>query len=249
MTIIEQLTHYGYLPGPASRYTGLDDSRIVDAIERYRDFLQLYTLDVESLFSIERCGCPDFMADNTGSGSWRVGCHPDWPRNHSVVYRVNKSRMPSYLNATFEASWDLMVQAYGDVGLVVLRNDTGNSYNSLVTFEPGRGWIGLAIVGRNHTCSTRMWAKYDTSYGRSFTRDRLINQWAFLLTHEHGHNCGFSHTRGGIMNPTLINGTFHPDQWRRNDPALPTLRRWYGGVPVESNAPIWTIPSPEQPRG
>lgn len=248
MSPVEQLIQYGYLqPG---EYGSIDtDERVVDAIARYRDFMQLYTLDTQELFEIERCGCPDIMPDSTGSGSWRVGCHPDWPRNHAAVYRVNKSRMPAYLRDSFEEAWALMVSAYANVGLAIVRNDTGNNYNSLVTFEAGRGWIGLAIVGRNHTCNSRMWAKFDTSYGRSFTRQRLIWQWAFLLAHELGHNCGFGHTRGGIMNPSLINGTFHPDQWRRNnDPAFPTLRRWYSGQPLTDPAPIWSIPQPEQPR-
>lgn len=212
--------------------------------------MQLQTLDLESLFSIERCGCPDITPDATGSGSWRAGCPstPEWPNNHAVIYRVDKSRMPSYLRDSFEDAWALMVQAYADVGLAIIRRDAGSTYNSLVTFEPGRGWIGLAIVGRNHTCGTRMWAKFDTRYGSSFSRERLIWQWAFLLAHELGHNCGLGHTRGGIMNPSLINGTFHPDQWRRSDPAFPSHKRWYGGEPLTDSAPIWTIPQPEQPR-
>jgi hypothetical protein len=243
MDIVKSLEHYGYLD--SSEGLILNDSVVQDAIERYRYMLGApQDMSVTELFEIPRCGLPDYGIDN-GSGSWRVGCSPDWPNNHSVVYKVNKSRMPAYLRDTFEVSWDLMAQAYADVGLVILRNDTGNNYNSLVTFEPGRGWIGLAIVGRGQTCTTRMWAKYDTSYGRSFTRDRLIWQWAFLLAHETGHNCGLGHTRGGIMNASLVNGIFYPDQWRRNDPAFATHRRWYGGNPV---APIWGIPQPENPQ-
>jgi hypothetical protein len=233
-------------------------TQIETAIENYRWMLGApQDLSVTELFDIPRCRVADFTGNaytdqfgalqDTGSGSWRVGCSPDWPQNHSAVYRVDKSRMPAYLRESFETAWDLMATAYANVGLVILRNDTGNVYNSLVTFEPGRGWIGLAIVGRNQTCSTRMWAKFDTSYGRNFTQDRLVNQWAFLLAHELGHNCGAGHTRGGIMNASLINGIFYPDQWRRSDPLLATLRRWYGGNPVDV-APIWTIPSPEQPR-
>ena len=244
MTIIEQLIHYGHLlPGS---YSSLDDSRVIDAIERYRNFLQLYTLDVNSLFSIDRCGRPDFEA--VGSGSWPKGCNPDNPAVHSVLYYVNDSRMPLYLKDSFEESWDLMRKAYADVGLEVRRSSSSSNYNSLVTFERGRGWIGLAIVGRGQTCRTRMWAKFDTSYGSSFSRVRLVNQWAFLLAHELGHNCGMSHTRGGIMNASLINGTFHLDQWRRSDPALPILTRYYDGNPIVEDAPIWTIPAPEQPR-
>jgi len=244
---VEQLIQYGYLkPGV---YGSIDtDERVVDAITRYREFMQLYTLDTQELFEIERCGCSDFETNATGSGSWRAGCvKPEWPDNHAAIYRVDKSRMPSYLRDSFEDAWGLMAQAYANVGLAIVRRDAGSTYNSLVTFEPGRGWIGLAIVGRNHTCGTRMWAKFDTRYGSSFSRDRLLNQWAFLLAHELGHNCGLGHTRGGIMNPSLINGTFHPDQWRRSDPAFPSHKRWYGGEPLTDPAPIWKIPQPEQP--
>jgi hypothetical protein len=246
--IVQQLIQYGYLP--PGDYGTLDDSRVQEAIAHYREFLDLPLIDVETLFSLDRCGCPDIVPDAVGSGSWRAGCPSvsEWPNNHAAIYKVNKSRMPSYLNETFEESWVLMAKAYADVGLAIVRRDTGDTYNSLVTFEPGRGWIGLAIVGRNHTCGTRMWAKFDTRYGSSFARDRLVNQWAFLLAHELGHNCGLSHTRGGIMNPSLINGTFHADQWRRSDPAFSSHKRWYGGEPVASNPPEWSIPQPEQPR-
>jgi hypothetical protein len=243
---VDQLIQYGYLQ-PGEYGSVEDDSRVMEAIAWYREFLGVGPLDVASLFAIDRCGCPDIMPDNTGSGSWRAGCLPEWPRNHAAVYRVDKSRMPGYLRDTFEAAWDLMAKAYADIGLAIVRRDAGSTYNSLVTFEPGRGWIGLAIVGRNHTCGTRMWAKFDTRYGSSFSRERLLNQWAFLIAHELGHNCGLGHTRGGIMNPSLINGTFHPDQWRRSDPAFPQHRRWYGGQPLVDPAPIWSIPQPENP--
>lgn len=244
---VKQLIDYGYLP---SGVLALDDRTtfIANAIKLFR--LNMGAPDGmsdEEVFNIPRCGCPDYPVIDSGSGSWPIGCNPDNPSVHSVKYYVNKSNMPPFLSETFEVSWDLMRKAYVNVGLQIIRSNVVSSYNSLVTFERGRGWIGLAIVGRGQRCSTRMWAKFDTRYGSTFSKDRLINQWAFLLAHELGHNCGMSHTRGGIMNASLINGTFTERQWLV-DVAFPIMKRYYGGLPITDNAPIWSIPQPEQPR-
>ena len=247
-TIIQQLIQYGYLP--ALDYHSLEDSTVVDAIARYRDFLGVSTLDTQELFELDRCGCPDIVADATGAGSWPVGCHPEYPKNHAFAVFFDTSRMPKHWTAAFEAAWELVKQAYANIGIIFFRVMDRKRANTIVTWEVGRGWIGLAIVPRGPRCGQVIWAKYDTRYGSSFSLDRLINQLSFLMTHEFGHNMGMSHTRGGVMSPTLINGTFHPDQWRRSDPALAAyLRRWFGGEPVgQPEAPIWSIPSPEQPR-
>jgi hypothetical protein len=248
--IIRKLIRYGHLQNvqwSELSTLSIHDDRVDGAIASYRWYTGLSeSVPVEEAFKVERCGCPDILPAqlNSGSGSWPTGCNPEFPKNHTVVYKVDKSRMPSYLKDTFEESWNLMTQAYANVGLMILRADVEKHFNSLVTFESGRGWLGLAIVGKGQRCSTKMWAKFDTSYGKTFGKDKLISQWAFLLAHELGHNCGLGHTRGGIMNASLINGTFHPDQWRRNDPAFPTHTRWYGGNPIEQD-PIWTIPQPE----
>lgn len=184
-----------------------------------------------------RCGCPDYAKDDftleTGSGSWPVGCHKDWPNNHAFVVQVNKSGMPSFLgsrtdnNSVFERAFQLQRLAYADMGIVYVREDTNNRAHTLVTFQRGRGWIGLAVVPRNPRCGDRIWAKFDTVYS---PRD-LLNQWARLLAHEFGHNMGMSHFRGGIMNPSIVGGVFRPTAWR-GDPAEAILRRWFGGVPV-----------------
>lgn len=243
---VKQLIDYGYLP---SGVLALDDRTtfIANAIKLFR--LNMGAPDGmsdEEVFNIPRCGCPDF--DTTGSGSWPKGCDPDNLNVHSALYFVDKSNMPSYLNDTFEDSWELMRKAYANIGFKVRRSNSRSNYNSIVTFQPGSGWIGLAIVGRGQTCRTRMWAKFDNRYGSTFDKMRRIYQWAFLIAHEIGHNCGMSHTRGGIMNASLINGIFYEDQWRRNDPAFSILKRYYDGNPIIEDAPIWSIPSPEQPR-
>ncbi len=242
--IIKKLIQYGYLPNGAHK---LDDLRVVDAIEKYRDFNQLYTLSTESLFKIPRCGYPDIVPDSTGSGSWPKGCHPEYLNNHAFAVYFDLAGMPSHWKPAFDQAWSLVQQAYANIGMAFFRVFERSKANSIVTWQRGSGWIGLAIVPRGPKCGQTIWAKYDTRYGASFPLQRLIWQLAFLMAHEFGHNMGTSHTRGGIMNPSLINGTFYPDQWRRNDPLLPTLTRWFGGVPITPSPPEWSIyPLPQE---
>lgn len=239
--IIKLLIRYGHLRVPvdfdASRYS-LETPIVQDAIFSFKQFMGVTTSDLNKVFSIPRCGQPDFGISASRT-SWKKGCDPKFPNNHTAIYRVNKSRMPAFLKDAFEPAWELMRQAYAEIGLLVLRDDKTTKYNSLVTFEKGRGWIGLAIVGNNHTCSTRIWAKFDTIYKPS----DLVNQWARLIAHELGHNCGLSHSRGGIMNPSILPGKFTKDEWK-NDPSFNQLKSWFGGTSAEQ-IPIWQIPGTE----
>lgn len=193
------------------------------------------------LLKMERCGLPDFQLMETGSGSWPAGCHPDWPNNHTFTVQMNKSGMPSFLNDVIEPAWDLCRAAYADMGIVFIREDDNNKANTYVTWTRGSGWIGLAIVGNNQRCGTRIWAKFDNRY----QPNDIVNQWARLLAHEFGHNMGMSHSRGGIMNPSLISGKFDTNEWR-GDPSENILKRWFGGVPIDLN-PTTPIPPPPVP--
>lgn len=244
---IELLQQYGYLPKIGT--FSFQEER--EAREAFRDFMRApkWVSDNE-LFDIPRCGCPDVATEDypyvtkdelstlaTGSGAWPAGCHPDWPNNHSMVYSVNKSRMPSFLDSVFEPAWDLCAQAYADIGLVLIRDDGNPNVNSIITFERGAGWIGLAIVpGSGLRCNSKIWAKFDYRYRPS----DLLNQWARLLAHEIGHNNRLSHTRGGIMNPSITSGVFTPTAWR-NDPSFKYLKAFYGGEPVQPKPPTWGI--------
>jgi hypothetical protein len=245
--IIKRLRKLGHLSEPG--ILTLDNSVVKRAIESYRYIMGAPDdMSVEDLFAIPRCGENDFEVNN-GSGSWRVGCLPTYPNNHAVVYRVNKAGLPSYLASSFEDSWEMMASAYARIGLAIVRNDSSSNYNSLVTFQRGSGWIGLAIVGRGQTCSTKMWAKFDNRYGSSFNPNTLKHMWARLLAHELGHNCGLGHSRGGVMNPSIVSGEFKETEWV-NDPSFSILKRWFGGEPIKpvDQSPIWTIPQPENPQ-
>jgi hypothetical protein len=182
------------------------------------------------LLAMERCGHPDYemaVVEQAGSGSWPANCRSDYPGVHTFSVQMNKATMPSYLAGVIEPAWNLVRQAYANMGILFLREDDNNKANTYVTWQRGAGWIGLAIVPRSPRCGERIWAKFDNRYRPS----QMLDQWARLFAHEFGHNMGMSHSRGGIMNPSITSGKFTPTAWR-GDPSEPILRRYFGGVPV-----------------
>ena len=183
-----------------------------------------------ALFDVERCGCPDYGPDvelATGRGSWPAGCTQEYPEHHTFVIYWDRSNMPSFLNPVIDECIERCYAAYRDVGIVFITAPELQHYQTKVTWERGRGWIGLAIVGQNQSCGTRIWAKFDTQYRPS----RMVDQWSRLLAHEFGHNMGLRHSRGGIMNPSISSGPFTETAWR-GDPSESILDRWFGGEPV-----------------
>lgn len=251
--VIRKLFDYGHFRNPAmpTGVTAADlpkltmqSPEVQTAITSYRDFTGLpmaaggtLTMDLAESLLAERCGCPDYEEatdemDATGRGSWPVGCHPQYPQNHAFTLQVDKRGMPGFLQPVFEQAFELCRLAYRDIGIAFIREDNNPRANTLVTWQRGAGWIGLAIVPRGPKCGDRIWAKFDNRYQ---PRD-LINMWARLLAHEFGHNMGMSHSRGGIMNPSIVSGVFTPKAWR-GDPSEPILRRYFGGEPIGGDTP------------
>ena len=185
------------------------------------------------LMKVDRCGRPDYeMSVQAGRragtrSSWPKGCHPAFGNHHTFAVYIDKSNMPGFLKPHFDKAWMLCRAAYADVGIWFFETQTKLEANTVVTWERGKGWIGLAIVPNNPGCGQRIWAKFDTKYQ---PRD-MVNQWARLLAHEFCHNMGLSHTRGGIMNPSIVGGKFDRDEWR-GDPSFPALKRFFGGNPI-----------------
>lgn len=230
----------------------LADTEVRVAFASYMDFMGLPLevsatgkLTPEALGAVfmPRCGCadypvveyayPDVVGDSlTGRGSWPAGCHPQFPGRHTFTVQVDKRGMPSYLAGVgtdpgpFEQAWQLCAAAYADMGIAFIRQDNEQA-NTLITFQVGLGWLGLAAVPSRFSCALRVWAKFDNRYRPS----ALIDQWARLLAHELGHNMGMSHFRGGIMNSTLTSGKFTERAWR-GDPAESRLRTYFGATPI-----------------
>lgn len=243
------------LPKPVGELT-LADECVQRAVASYQDFLAVplerlcsqhhqraaYHDGVigpatEALFDAPRCGHPDYGPEAAtlplvGTGNW-PRCH-GIGEFHAATVDI-KPGMPSHVAPLFDAIWERTRKCYDAIGLRLIRRDGGSGGN--ISFEfvtRSNGWIGLAIVGQGQSCSGKIWCRYLATWRPS----NVLSEWTTLVIHELGHNVGLGHTRGGIMNPSLLSGL--APTWR-GDPAEAQLRRWYGGVPVPDDdlLPDW----------
>lgn len=253
--LLERTGHLEYpfgekreLPGTSFADFGLDDSVLEKAIASYQDFM-VQNLDplvlhhhsrpfrastgigpaTRQLMEQPRCGCPDYgpeVQPAVGTGSWKR-CH-DIGDFHAATVKVHESGMPSFLKPKFDEVWARNVAAYDDLGLHWIRTEKSSANIDFSFVSRSNGWIGLAIVGRGQSCGSQIWCRYLSRYQPS----NVVREWATLVMHELGHNAGLQHTRGGVMNPGIINGL--PASWK-NDPAESILKRYYGGEPIKSD--------------
>lgn len=175
-----------------------------------------------------------------GNGNWQ-NCHRI-SNAHCATVMVNPSGLPSFLQPVFKTVLTRVQKAYADVGLLFRFLDqqkkdllTGEPFDSNINIDmsfvnSSSGWIGLAIVGTGETCGGKIWAKFLNTYRGGSSNEAIITQWTSLIKHELCHNCGFSHSNGGVMNPSIVNNL--PPEWSAGDPTTPKLVRAFSGVPV-----------------
>ncbi|MGB0758677.1 MAG: hypothetical protein ACPGPS_04060 [Rubripirellula sp.] len=191
--------------------------------------------------ALPRCGHADddILQPAIGTGGWK-NCHGA-SDHHKAIVLVDPKNNP-HDAATFRSILSRVQRAYAKIGMLfVFCQKTGNGMRDLLTnktisgnvniefsFQIGSGWIGLAIVGNGHNqmCSAKIWCRYHYPYRPS----NIVREWTTLVKHELGHNCGLRHTRGGVMNPSLVNGL--AADWVDSDPSTGLLKRWFSGVPI-----------------
>lgn len=197
----------------------------------------------------------DAMKQATGSGNW-ANCHGvgDY---HSAVVRVQTGGVPSFLRPVFSDVLKRVQKAYAGIGLLFRFIDEGRDdiftrkqWEGPVNIEfsfvgSSSGWIGLAIVGNGQGCASNIWCRYLATYRGGSSQQSIAQQWTTLIKHELGHNCGLDHSRGGVMNPSIVNGL--APEWSANDPSTSILKRWYGGEPVPMDEPKPEPPKPPTP--
>lgn len=176
-------------------------------------------------------------AEATGPGNWK-SCH-NVGNFHCRVIRVDETNMPAHLkNGVFRTILKRVIEFDRSVGVldVFVSKQTGKNmvtgrewkgkHNIDFSFvTSSRGWIGLAIVQTGIGCTQIIWCKYLATYRPS----DIVREWTTLILHELGHNAGFGHERGGVMNPSIVRGL---NGWAPGDPTTPKMTRSYGGVYV-----------------
>jgi hypothetical protein len=182
----------------------------------------------------------DQTLEAIGVGNWK-GCNNVGDFHCSVV-KVDSSGLPSFLKPVFTEVLKRVQIAYAKVGLLfyfvnqesidlLTGNEVDGRTNINMSFvNSSDGWIGLAIVGQQQTCSSNIWCKFLNTYKGGSNEESIKTQWTTLIKHELGHNCGKGHTNGGVMNPSIVNNL--PSDWVDSDPSTSWLRNQFGGVPV-----------------
>lgn len=206
------------------------------------------------LFETLRCHVPDYglpvaaavTGEAVGGGPWK-SCHGIGQFHASIVV-VDETNLPAWMKPVWVEILRRTQQAYDGVGLrFVFVNSQRIDYLTGKRFEGSEqtrlsfvnssdGWIGLAIVGpSNMTCSSSpIWLRLLATYTGGSTTEARIQQWTSLVKHELGHNCGLQHSRGGVMNPSIVNGL--PVPWD-SDPSETILDRLFGGERIPAADP------------
>lgn len=190
--------------------------------------------------NMPRCDVPDYAAEATGSGSWpHPGCDPERRDVHSTRVNLNTSRCPSKVRAYLDEAVRMVEEAQAEIGLSMRHaydGSLGEAEHDVAWENISGSTIGYAYFNEPNTCRQTVKARLDVGYQPD------VLMFATLMLHEYGgHSCNLGHTNGGIMNPSLR----RPDgelSWA-GDPSYPTLRRFFGGEPIDPP----TEPSPTPP--
>lgn len=201
----------------------------------------------QTLINLPRCGIPDHppfgmipapdyakQLATAGSGSWPApGCDPDVPATHksqhSIIVSIDVSRAPARWKDSEYGIKALkaVVDCYAEMGLMVRYDIEGKVSKPQIKklFQTLAGsTIGWNEFPPSGTCNATISGRLDTGYVPSDYR-----LWANLECHETGHGVGLGHTRGHIMNPSIV--LVWPLTWK-GGPSESSMRRYFGGEPI-----------------
>lgn len=176
----------------------------------------------------------------TGSGSWQKGCHGD-----AKVHEVTVSYDLSNLSAK-QKEWMPQIKAHnsmavGAMGLRIIEVPVGEK--AMVRFfgkSYGGSTIGMAQFN-NGSCTHSVFCTISPRYAPNL---RMV---LILVMHEFGHTMNFSHSRGFIMNSSILDV---PEFWVRRDSSGAIIykdvryadgTKYFDGNPITPPAPMPSV--------
>jgi hypothetical protein len=160
---------------------------------------------------------------------WRA-CDPQRPADaHSVVIGIDIKNAPSVFLAHQKEILDARIACAAEIGVYVRFVINPTTMDGLQQYQvyrniPG-GVIGMNYFPNSNSCGKIPNGSMDSSYNPS--------NWqlhANLGCHEsEGHGFGFEHTRGGIMNPSIV--LVWPLSWK-GDTGWSQASQYYPAVPL-----------------
>lgn len=165
-----------------------------------------------------------------GSGSW-PSCDPERTGVNSLRVRIDPARMPSTIQAYHVQALAAVVAAYSEMGCALryILAASGDCEIAKLFQSLAGSVIGWNEFPEGDTCNQTINGRLDTGYAPSDYR-----YWANLECHETGHGVGLQHTRGSIMNPSIL--LVWPLTWK-GSPSEASMRRYFGGVPLTPPTP------------
>lgn len=222
----------------------------------------------EAVLGFRRCAMPDFApppgasfhyddpnlqaavesmqraaAEPRITGPYWRGCDPQRPDVHSLVIGIDASDAPSVFKANVEQILAERTRIAAEIGVAVRFVINPKSLDGLQQYQvyrsiPG-GVIGMNYFPNSNSCGRIPNGSMDSTYNPSNVRLHIG-----LGTHEsEGHGFGFNHTRGGIMNPSILDS---PLTWK-GDAAWSQVTRYYPAEPLEPAPTPIPGPTPEDP--
>lgn len=170
------------------------------------------------------------MAAATGSGSWpRQGCDPQHQGLHSIRVLINPAEATTAVRAYLSDALAACHIAYADIGLHVRYVTSGAcEIQKRIMNIPG------SVIGYNYFPTPNSCRQITGQLDRSYNPG--VRYFAALELHETGHGVGLEHTKGGIMNPSILNPPW-PLTWR-NTPSFNRLKQYFGGEPIIPVTPV-----------
>ena len=169
---------------------------------------------------------------------WRE-CDPQRKGIHSLVIGIDAERAPSVFKENQAHILAERTRIAAEIGVAVRFIINPQSMDGLQQYQVYKpiagGVIGMNYFPQSNSCGRIPNGSMDSTYNPSNVRLHIS-----LGTHEsEGHGFGFNHTRGGIMNPSIIDSEL---TWV-GDSAWSQVTRYYPAKPLD-DMPIPPGPVP-----